>query len=39
MHNKKNKKKDDKGKDGKKPFWLRFKKGKKPMGNKSKGNK
>lgn len=30
---KKDNKKDDK-KDGKKPFWLRFKKGKKKMGNK-----
>jgi len=32
MHNKK--KKPDKKDDGKKPFWLRFKKGKKKMGNK-----
>jgi len=32
-HKKDDKKKSDK-KDGKKPFWLRFKKGKKKMGSK-----
>jgi len=33
-HKKDDKKNKDNKKDGKKPFWLRFKKGKKKMGNK-----
>jgi len=34
MHDKKKKDKKSDKKDGKKPFWLRFKKGKKKMGSK-----